>query len=348
MAHVPVGWAGRLGRSPGASGVHGAEAAPGPPGAHLPAAWAEDPADSVPGRRGTPCAGNSDELAALSPPGTPGTAATHHGYRFRSTFSGHCTGLSMSTHRTIRGPCTAPRWQLRPRPASRAPTYLRLGPKLQLTACPADGALPTQAIPTNWLLPPRPAHRAPRLPTTDATAAVHSPVIVPACRCPLIAPSVAPARLAGGSCGRARPTGHRGYPPRIPLPQSILRSLYRPVDVHSPRHTWPLHGSQMAAAAAPGPPGAFLPAAWAEGPADSVPGRRGTPYAGISTELPALSPPGPPGTVAVRQAPPRHPAGVQASSAPPGPPPGPSLPSPHPSPLSFPASFSASLRRPPL
>ena len=41
-----------------------------------------------------------------------------------------------------------------PRPAHRAPTYLRLGPKLQLTACPADGALPTLAFPPNCLLSP--------------------------------------------------------------------------------------------------------------------------------------------------------------------------------------------------
>ena len=108
-------------------------------------------------------AGNSDELPAPSPPGTPGTSATHHGCHCRSPFSGHCTGVSMSTHRAIRGPCTDRRWQLRPRPASRAPSYLRLGPKLQLTACPADGALPTLAIPPNCLLSPRPAHRAPWL-----------------------------------------------------------------------------------------------------------------------------------------------------------------------------------------
>src|SRR5690606_30523198 len=147
--------------------LHGSQVAAarkrGPPGAHLPAAWAEDPADSVPGRRGTPYAGNSDELAAPSPPGTLGTSATHHGCHCRSPFSGHCTGLSMSTHRTIRGPCTARRWQLRPRPASRAPSYLRLGPKLQLTACPADGAHLTQAFPPNCLLSLRPAHRAPWL-----------------------------------------------------------------------------------------------------------------------------------------------------------------------------------------
>src|SRR5690606_18240977 len=147
--------------------LHGSQvaaaAAPGTPGAHLPAAWAEAPAHSVPGRRGTPYAGNSDELAAPSPPGTPGTSATHHGCPSDRPFSGHCTGVSMSTHRAIRGPCTDRRWQLRPRPASRAPSYLRLGPKLQLTACPADGALPTLAIPPNCLLSPRPAHRAPWL-----------------------------------------------------------------------------------------------------------------------------------------------------------------------------------------
>src|SRR5690606_4050559 len=95
----------------------------------------------------------------------------------------------------------------RQRPAHRAPTYLRLGPKLQLTACPADGALPTQAILPNWLLPPRPAHQAPRLHTSDARAALHSPVIVPACRWRLTAPYVARARIADGSGGRARPAG---------------------------------------------------------------------------------------------------------------------------------------------
>ena len=124
----------------------------------------------------------------------------------------------------------------------------------------------------------------------------------------------------------ARHTGHLGYTPRMPLPQSILRSLYRRVDVHSPRHTWPVHGSQMAAEAAPGQPGAFLPAAWAEAPAHSVPGRR---------------PPPPPPAL------PRWPLPPIASSPPPGPP---APAAPHhrdPPPRSFPRFSPGFLSSPP-
>ena len=228
MAHVPVGWAGRLGRSPGASGVHRRRQRPAtgrPPTCGLGRRSSSQRARPT----GHTYAGNSTELPALSPPGPPGTAATHHGCHCRSPFSGHCTGVSMSTHRAIRGPCTARRWQLRPpRPAGRLPTC-GLGRSSSSQRVPGRRALLTQAILPNCLLSPAPARRAPRLPTTDATAAVHSPVIVPACRGPL--------------------TAIRG-------PCTDRRWQLRP----------------------PGQPGAFLPAAWAEGPADSVPGRRGTPY----------------------------------------------------------------------
>ena len=272
MAHVPVGWAGRLGRSPGASGVHGAEAAP----AHRAPTYLRlgpkiqltaCPADGHSLRR------QFRRIGCSLPARHTGHLGYHHGCHCRSPFSGHCTGVSMSTHRFIRGPCTARRWQLRP-PGQPGAFLPAAWAEAQLTACLADGIL-TQAIPTELLLSLawHTGHPAtPRMPLPQSIRSLYRPVDVHSplhpwplhgCRWQLWPPGQPGASTCGlgrsSSSQRARPighslrrqfhriacslparhTGHRGYPPRIPLPQSILRSLYRPVDVHSPHHPWP-------------------------------------------------------------------------------------------------------------